>query len=103
MNGFSLELFKIILKDLWRHRFIVLLYGLIVATAFMSVIITAKTKVEVSQLEQLNREKDELNNEWLNLRLEEQTLSEHSKVIEEAEHRLNMVRPSADNEKIIEE
>ncbi len=105
MKEFSTELFMAILKDLWIHRFIALLYILIVATSFMSIIITAKTKVEVSHLEQLNREKDDLNNEWLNLLLEERTLSEHSKVIDEAEHRLNMVRPSASagNEKIIEE
>lgn len=103
MDKFSVELLKTILKDLWEHRFVVLLYILIVATAFMTVIITARTKVEVSQLEQLNREKDDLNNEWLNLLLEEQTLSEHSKIIEEAESKLKMVRPSAMNEKIIEE
>jgi cell division protein FtsL len=103
MSGFSIELHKIILKDLVEHRFVLFLYGLIVLMMFMTVIITADTKVEISQVERISREADELNNEWLNLFLEEQTLLEHSKVMTEAEQKLHMIRPSLSNEKIVED
>ncbi len=99
----SLELHRIILKDLSEHRFVIFLYVLIVTMMFMTVIISAQTKVEVARAEMLTREGDDLNNEWLNLMLEEQTLLEHSKVMTEAEGRLHMIRPSPANEKIVEE
>ena len=103
MSGFSFSLHKVILRDLVEHRFIIFLYGLIVLMMFMTIIITADTKVEITQVERISREADELNNEWLNLFLEEQTLLEHSRVMTEAEHKLHMIRSSLSNEKIVEE
>ncbi len=97
------ELHKIILRDLSEHRFILFLYALIVMMLFMTIIITAGTKVKITEMEQVSREADDLNNEWLNLLLEEQTLLEHSKVMSTAEGELHMVRPSIANEKIVEE
>ena len=103
MSKFSFELHRSILRDLSEHRFVMFLYALIVLMMFMTVIITANTKAEISKAEMTSREADDLNNEWLNLLLEEQTLQEHSRVMTLAEQELHMVRPSPENEKIVEE
>lgn len=99
---FSADLPLEIIKDLWFHRWVLLLYMLIVCSLSASIVITAKTKVEISQLRQIETEEDYLENEWRNLILEEETLSEHSKVRDVAENQLNMVRPNAQTEAHIE-
>ena len=67
-----------------------------------SIVVTAKTKTEISELRQTEVEEDYLENEWRNLLLEEETLAEHSKVRDVAENQLNMTRPDANNEEHVE-
>ena len=69
---------------------------------YSTVVVTAKTKTEISELRQTEVEEDYLENEWRNLLLEEETLAEHSKVRDVAENQLNMTRPDANNEEHVE-
>lgn len=98
----SADLPKEIIKDVWFHRWVMLFYVLIIFSLVGSVIITAKTKVEITKLRQIEMQADYLENEWRNLILEEETLSEHSKVKDVAEHELNMINPDATNQNYIE-
>jgi cell division protein FtsL len=91
-----------IIKDLWFHRCALLFYLLIVCSLSASIVVTAKTKTEISELRQIEVEEDYLENEWRNLLLEEETLAEHSKVRDVAENQLNMTRPDANNEEHVE-
>jgi cell division protein FtsL len=91
-----------IIKDLWFHRWASLFYLLIVCSLSASIVVTAKTKTEISELRQTEVEEDYLENEWRNLLLEEETLAEHSKVRDVAENQLNMTRPDANNEEHVE-
>lgn len=85
-----------IIKDIRDNAFIALLYGIICATAMMTIVITAKSKVEVTRNQELRAQVDDLNNEWLNLTLEYETLSEHSRVMRIAEDKLGMMRQGFD-------
>lgn len=97
MNSYY-ELPLEIIKDLWNHRWVMLFYLLIVVTLSATIVVTAKTKVEISKLQQYEMEEDDLENEWRNQILEEETLSEHSKVRDLVESEFNMIHPNAVNE-----
>lgn len=56
-----------------------------------------------SQWDQLLQEQDKLDIEWRNLLLEEQSLSEHSRISSTATKELNMLRPLPKDEVIIKQ
>jgi len=71
------------------------------ASAMWVVHTTHDTRQAIHQRDRALTERDRLDNEWRNLILEENALSEHSRVQELAAKELQMKRPDADKEVII--
>ena len=98
---------KVILAfDIWhdirRHILVYVLLMLVVASAFAVIYFTHVNRQTTSELELLLTERDELDIEWRNLLLEQNSLAEHSTIESKAEQKLNMKRPTADSEVIVQ-
>lgn len=87
--------------DIKQHIAIYVLLLLVVFSAFSVVYFTHLNRQSTSQLEDLLTERDVLDVEWRNLLLEQNSLAEHSAIESEAERKLQMVKPTAENEVII--
>jgi len=97
---------KIVLVfDIWhdvkRHLLSYFLLMIIIFSAFAVIYYTHLNRQTTSGLEVLLTERDELDIEWRNLLLEQNSLAEHSAVESKASRLLNMKRPSANSEVII--
>ena len=90
-----------ILQDIKRHFFSYLLALSVVISAFLVIYFTHMNRQTTSELEVLLTQRDELDIEWRNLLLEEQSQSEHSRVTRMATKELNMARPLPKEEVII--
>lgn len=90
-----------ILQDIKRHLFTYILLLLVVISAFSVIYFTHMNRQTTSELETLRTQRDELDIEWRNLLLEQNSLSEHSVIESKAAKQLGMKRPSADSEIII--
>ncbi|GGQ00193.1 cell division protein FtsL [Shewanella ulleungensis] len=101
MSQSTLSLPRIVLQDLWRHKWIVLLGLLVVSNGIVVVYTSHVTRQLISQWDHLLQEQDRLDIEWRNLLLEEQSQSEHSRVTRMATKELNMARPLPKEEIII--
>ena len=89
--------------DIKQHVFAYVLLLLVVVSAFAVIYFTHLNRQSTSHLELLLTERDELDIEWRNLLLEQNSLAEHSAIESKAEKLLNMVKPSAQSEVIIKE
>lgn len=97
---------KVVLTfEVWRdiqQHFVV--YGLLIAvisSAFAVIYLTHINRQGTSQMEALLTQRDELDIEWRNLLLEQNSLAEHSAIESKAVKLLNMARPTAQSEIII--
>lgn len=75
---------------------------LVLISALGVVYITHQSRQLVAQQEQLLIERDDLDIEWRNQLLEENSLAEHSQIETQAEKELDMKRPSAANEIVVQ-
>ncbi|MGF1870671.1 cell division protein FtsL [Photobacterium indicum] len=75
---------------------------LILMSALAVVYITHQSRQMIAQQEQLFIERDQLDIEWRNQILEENSLAEHSRVERFAEEEIDMKRPSAKNEIVVQ-
>lgn len=96
-----INLANLVLKDLWRHRFVVILVLLVVFHGIGVVYVSHKSRLLTTQWDQLLKERDRLDIEWRNLLLEEQSLSEHSRITRIATKELQMNRPLPKEEVIV--
>lgn len=62
-----------------------------------------KARSLYTELQQLEKERDELNSTWSRFRLEKSTLLNHAVIERRARERLNMKRPDAVDIKVIKE
>lgn len=96
---------QMLVLDIWKDivgnfvSYILLL--LVVISAFSVIYYTHINRQKTSELEQLYTQRDELDIEWRNLLLEQNSLAEHSEIESRAKKLLNMKRPDADSEIII--
>ncbi|WP_076537991.1 cell division protein FtsL [Shewanella sp. UCD-KL21] len=97
----SINLSRIVLADIWQHKWILLLTLIVIGNAMSVVYTSYATRKQTSQLDQLLQERDRLDIEWRNLLLEEQSKSEHSRVTRSATKDLKMVRPLPKEEVVI--
>ncbi|ASI89002.1 MULTISPECIES: cell division protein FtsL [Vibrio] len=74
---------------------------LIFASAMGVVFATHHTRQAINQKDVALQERERLDNEWRNLLLEENALSEHSRVQAMAKQELDMKRPDADKEVVV--
>ncbi|QDE29599.1 MULTISPECIES: cell division protein FtsL [Shewanella] len=101
MSQSSLNLPRIVLHDIWHHKWVLLLSVLVVLNGVAVVYTSHVTRKLITQWDQLLQEQDRLDIEWRNLLLEEQSQSEHSRVTRMATKELNMSRPLPKEEVII--
>ncbi|MCJ8319647.1 MAG: cell division protein FtsL [Colwellia sp.] len=90
-----------ILQDFQRHVLTYILLVVVVMSAFSVVYFTHLNRQSTSGLEVLLTERDELDIEWRNLLLEQNSLAEHSAIESKAEKLLKMKRPTVKTEVII--
>lgn len=96
------NLAKIILLDLFSAgRLPLLMLLLIFATAMAVVFVTHHTRQMISAKDTALVERERLDDEWRNLLLEENALSEHNRVQKVAIGELEMTRPDPDKEVVI--
>ena len=87
--------------DIRRYFFVYLLLLVMVISAFFVIYYTHVHRQSTSSLEVLLSEKDKLDIEWRNLLLEQNSLAEHSAIESKAIKMLDMTKPDAKSEVII--
>ncbi len=87
--------------DLISYSLTYLLLIMVVVSAFSVIYYSHVNRQTTSELEVLLTEKDELNTEWRNLLLEQNSLAEHSAIESKAKKLLQMKRPDMQSEVII--
>ena len=96
---------QVLVLDVWQdileHFLSYILLLLVVVSAFSVIYYTHVNRQKTSELEQLYTQRDELDIEWRNLLLEQNSLAEHSAIESRAKKLLNMKRPDADSEIIV--
>ncbi|SET00128.1 cell division protein FtsL [Thalassotalea agarivorans] len=96
---------SVLVLDIWqdikRHMFSYLLMLLVVISAFAVIYFTHMNRQTTSDLENLLTERDELDIEWRNLLLEQNSLAEHSEIEKKAQRELRMQRPESGSEIIL--
>jgi cell division protein FtsL len=96
---------QVLVLDIWQdiveHFVSYILLFLVVISAFSVIYYTHMNRQKTIELEQLYTQRDELDIEWRNLLLEQNSLAEHSAIESRATKLLNMKRPGADSEVII--
>jgi len=88
-------------QDILQHFVSYILLLLVVVSAFSVIYYTHMNRQKTSELEQLYTKRDDLDIEWRNLLLEQNSLAEHSAIESRAKKLLNMKRPDADSEVIV--
>jgi cell division protein FtsL len=97
----QLNLPRIVLLDLWHHKWVMVVALLVMLNAIAVVYTSYEGRQYISQWELLLQERDRLDIEWRNLLLEEQSRSEHSRVTRMATKELNMRRPLPKEEVVV--
>ncbi|GMQ45503.1 cell division protein FtsL [Vibrio sp. 10N] len=82
-------------------RIPLIVFLMIFATAMGVVFATHHTREAINEKDIALQERERLDNEWRNLLLEENALSEHSRVQAMAKQELDMTRPDADKEVVV--
>ena len=88
-------------QDLQRNLISYVLLFLVVGSAFSVIYFTHLNRQTTASLEVLLTERDELDIEWRNLVLEQNSLAEHSSIETKASKLLGMKRPNSNSEVII--
>ena len=87
--------------DIVRYSFTYVVLLSVLLSAFSVIYYSHVNRQTTSELEVLLTTKDELNIEWRNLLLEQNSLAEHSAIESKAKKLLKMKRPDATSEIII--
>jgi len=87
--------------DIVRYSFTYIVLLGVLLSAFAVIYYSHVNRQTTSELEILLTARDELNIEWRNLLLEQNSLAEHSAIESKAEKLLKMKRPDANSEIII--
>jgi cell division protein FtsL len=99
-KGESFNLVMIMLDDLRRHLFSLLLFFLVIGSA-LAVILTAHNNRQLSIVqENLLQERDQLDVEWRHLVIEQSALTEHNRIEALVKEQLDMHRP-LDSEEVV--
>ncbi|TKB53734.1 cell division protein FtsL [Ferrimonas aestuarii] len=98
---FDPGLTRVIWRDLGKHVAVLLLGAAVLGSALWVVETAFQARLLTNELNVQLQHRDELGIEWRHLLLEEQTLSEHSRVSRLAEKQLNMARPAPGQEVVV--
>ncbi|RLV58953.1 cell division protein FtsL [Parashewanella curva] len=97
----QLSLPKIVLQDLWNHKWVLLLMLFVLLNAVAVVYYSYASRKLISEWDRLLQQRDQLDVEWRNLLLEEQSQTEHSRIIRIATKQLHMKRPLPNEEVVV--
>ncbi|MFM2484820.1 cell division protein FtsL [Celerinatantimonas yamalensis] len=95
------SLLGIILHDLKRFK---LMWGLVVValvSALAIVVVTQNTRLLITQRAQLSDQRDQLNNDWRHLLIEDNALDDHNRIEQLAQSKLQMVHPQTKDEILV--
>ncbi|MFI0397946.1 MAG: cell division protein FtsL [Thiolinea sp.] len=87
----------------WQSLATVLLYMLVIILAVMVVANRHQARQLFSELQQLQKERDQLNANWSRLMLEQSTQLNQVRVEDQAKNVLGMRKPTAENTQVIRE
>ena len=97
----NFNLFIIIMSDLSRHLFLIILFFLVIASS-IAVILSAHENRQLNIAhEQLIQERDALDVEWRHLMIEQSALTEHNLIERAVSEKLDMRRPSRQDEVLL--
>jgi len=97
----NFNLLSIIMSDLSRHLFLIALFIAVVASAMTVIASSHNNRQLMIAHEQLIKEKDALDVEWRHLIIEQSALTEHNLIEREVKEKLNMRRPTRDDEVLL--
>ena len=97
----NFNLLLILVTELTRHKLRVLLFIAVIVSALAVILSSHHNRQQNIALEQLMRQKDDLDVEWRNLVLEQRTLTEHNRIEALVEKHLDMQRPGVDDEVVV--
>jgi len=89
------------MSDLSRHLFIIILFFSVIGSAVAVIISTHENRQLVIAQEQLIQEKDALDVEWRHLIIEQSSLTEHNRIERTVFEKLNMRRPTREDEVLL--
>lgn len=101
MSKSQLNLPRIVLLDLWHHKWLFILASIVILNAVVVVYTSHVSRKLTTHWDQLLQERDRLDIEWRNLLLEEQSQTEHSRITRIATKELNMSRPLPNEEVVV--
>lgn len=90
-----------VIYDFYRHIGLYILVLLVVLSAFSVIYFTHLNRQATSKFEQLLIQQDELDIEWRNLLIEQNSLAEHSEIASKAKKLLNMKRTDESSEVVV--
>lgn len=90
-----------IVRDVWNNIFFFLLLLIMLVAACLTVYQVQETRNSVIKLNKEFSKQDSLDIEYMHLRLEQQTLAEHSRITDVAKDKLKMQIPSTEQEVVI--
>lgn len=97
----NFNLLLILVTELTRHKLRVLLFIAVIVSALAVILSSHHNRQQNIALEQLMRQKDDLDVEWRNLVLEQRALTEHNRIEALVEKHLDMQRPVVDDEVVV--
>ncbi|MFZ1387592.1 MAG: cell division protein FtsL [Thiolinea sp.] len=87
----------------WQSLATVILYVLVISLAVVVVANRHQSRQLFSELQQLQKERDQLSANWSRLMLEQSTQLNQVRVEDQAKNVLGMRKPTADNTQVIHE
>ncbi|WP_026377402.1 cell division protein FtsL [Aestuariibacter salexigens] len=97
----NFNLVIILVSDLARHKLRVLLFLMVMASAFAVILSAHHNRQMAIALEQLMKERDALDVEWRHLVLEQSALTEHNRIENMVTKQLDMHRPAPEDEVVV--
>ncbi|WP_019000456.1 cell division protein FtsL [Succinimonas amylolytica] len=95
------SLTRIVLRDCVRNVFFIFLLAACVTEAFMIISQVQETRRTITEFSTEVSRQDALDQEYQHLRLEQQTLSELSRIADEAGKKMGMHQPDVVSEEVI--
>ena len=90
-----------LLQDLRRYKYVIALMLLVIITALTIIYIAHQNRQLTSARDQLLSQRDLLDREWRHLVIEQNALTEHSRVERIAQEQLDMVEVTPEREVVV--
>lgn len=100
-TGTNFNLLLIIMSDLSRHLFLIILFLCVIGSAVAVAISAHKNRQLVIAQEKLVQDKDALDVQWRHLIIEQSALTEHNRIERAVKEQLGMRRPTREDEVLL--